>query len=68
MGMYYLYSFYAIWYSLRMTLDCLWLVQLLEVFLLLFRQHFPPRRDGLLQSLNLAEANNGTCNALIDPC
>jgi hypothetical protein len=42
-----------------MARDYLGLVKLLQVLLLLLRQHLPPGGDGLIQSLNLAEADDG---------
>ena len=55
-------------YALKVPIDCLRLVELLEVFLLLLRQNFPSGRDGLVKPLNLAEANNRARNPLVDPC
>ena len=53
---------------LKVPIDCLGLVELLEIFLFLLRQDLSSGRDGLVQSLNLAEANNGARNPSIDPC
>ena len=54
-------------YVLKVPIDRLGLVELLKVLLFLLRQNFSSGRDGLVQPLNLAEANNGTRNPLINP-
>ncbi len=50
-----------------MPLDRLRLVQLLQMLFLLIRQHLAPRHNGLLQSRNAAEADDGASHPLVDP-
>lgn len=54
-------------HHLAMTIDRLGLIELLEILLLFLCQDFPFSGDGLVQPLNLAKANDGARNSLVDP-